>query len=1153
MTSIGITSVWMLWTARCLMERTGWRNATYNVFPRPVENPEDGVRSILSNPHDPAVSPFGWHDTNGVAGHEFTDVRGNNVFVQEDMDDNNVGGTRPNGGASLAFSFPINLSADPTAYLDASLTNLFYWNNLNHDIQAKYGFSEAAGNFQQFNYSGKGSGGDPVQADGLDGAGVNNATFFTPPDGYAPRMQMYRFTTAAPNRDSSLDSGVITHEYGHGVSNRLTGGPANSQGLSEKQSRGMGEGWSDFYALMLMQRPTDTVNTPMRHATYAFHNSTGGRRFPYSFDMSVNPLTFNYYNADPDKEVHKTGELWASALWDLNWLLIAKYGYNANLATGYTGVGVGAAGNKLTLQLVNDGLKLQPSNPSFIQARDAILLADLIRTRGANQKEIWKAFARRGLGVNASTAGAYSNTVSTSFNVPTDFPHATKLAATAIRTTDKFLNIQFDREIKPSSFSVASDVVSLTGPGGLNVKSKITGFSFSQNNTMLKLQLSTLSRGNYSLVLGPNICDLTNKNLDQDYDGVAGEAVDDRAAFGFVVASSLVVNTSTDELDASYDATDLSLREAVHLADRLVGDDTITFAPALPASLIMSLGQMEVHDTTGSLTISTAAAKPLTISGRSSARMFYVEGSATLKLVNLQLTEGVVGSSSGGAIYNRGKVILENTTISNSRSVNVYGGAIQNDGVLIAINSTFSGNRAVYGGAILSFGDTTLINTTVTNNTADGVAYAGGVYGAGRSTKLINTMISGNHGVGSQYHTDLLAYDLTTVTGSNNLIGTANVETGLVNGRNGNRVGVLDPMVTPLGNHGGPTPTHALLTGSPAVNAGTNTVLASPLSVTHDQRRFGRKAGANVDIGAAEKSPHVVSLGGPISYTENGAVVAVSAAATVTRIDDSVLSGGRLVVANSSGDGKDLVTIRNSGDIVLSGTAVKYRGVTIGTYTGGLGTTLRVELNAAATTAAVQAVIRALGFGNSSDDPVPGNRNLVVTIEESGGLISKAQIKVINVIAVNDAPVLTGTAGALKYVNGAAGITLMPTGTVKDVDSANFAGGSLRVSVVTGDHASNRVYLVGGSTFAIVGKQVKQGSLLIGTITGDGSGTNDLVITLTANASPSNVQQMLRLIRFCTIGGSSFSDLRTLRFRLTDGDGGTSNALDRLVSVYAGP
>lgn len=117
--------------------------------------------------------------------------------------------------------------------------------------------------------------------------------------------------------------------------------------------------------------------------------------------------------------MHDSGEIWATTLWDLNWLLIDKYGFDPNLQSGWTaGVGAGHAGNKLTLRLVMEGLKLQPANPSFTQARDAIIAADVALNGGADLFEIWSAFARRGLGTNASTA----NSSATSVTVGTALP-----------------------------------------------------------------------------------------------------------------------------------------------------------------------------------------------------------------------------------------------------------------------------------------------------------------------------------------------------------------------------------------------------------------------------------------------------------------------------------------------------------------------------------------------------------------------------------------------------------------------------------------------------------------------------------------------------------------------------------------------------------
>ena len=142
-------------------------------------------------PRIPSRRRFGWHDTNGAPGAEFTDTRGNNVFAQEDADANDTGGYRPSGGAGLAFDVPLDLSLQPGNYRDAAITNLFYWNNHVHDVLYHHGFDEPAGNFQQNNHGDGGAGGDPVQADDHDGADVDNAQFATPPDGSPPRMEMF--------------------------------------------------------------------------------------------------------------------------------------------------------------------------------------------------------------------------------------------------------------------------------------------------------------------------------------------------------------------------------------------------------------------------------------------------------------------------------------------------------------------------------------------------------------------------------------------------------------------------------------------------------------------------------------------------------------------------------------------------------------------------------------------------------------------------------------------------------------------------------------------------------------------------------------------------------------------------------------------------
>jgi len=521
--------------------------ASYNVFPLPLESPSDGGRSLVTDVANPAASPFGWHDTDGAAGPEFTVTRGNNVHAYADRDNNNVPdlGSDPNGGAGLLFDFPLDLDSRPLDSQPAMVANLFYWNNVMHDVTYNYGFDEAGGNFQVNTYGNGGVGGDDVRAEAQDGSGRNNANFGTGVDGIRPRMQMFEWRSSAPNpitvhapspiagvyfgpmagfgeslvttgplagtvflvndgvgatsdgcepfavppggvpladrgscnftvkvknaqnagaavaivgnniagppiamggadptivipsvmislsdanlfkanlpldvtiadgtggapdRDSDLDNGVIAHEYGHGISNRLTGGPAVVNCLNNAEQ--MGEGWSDWFALTLTTDPSDTATTARGIGTYvSFQPPTGLgiRPTQYSTDMAVNPSTYAWVaDVVNISQPHGIGYVWNSMLWEVYWNLVDRYGYNADLYADWS-----TGGNNLAFQLVIDGMKFQPCRPGFVDGRDAILAADGALTGGANQCEIWRGFAKRGLGASASQGSSLSRT-----------------------------------------------------------------------------------------------------------------------------------------------------------------------------------------------------------------------------------------------------------------------------------------------------------------------------------------------------------------------------------------------------------------------------------------------------------------------------------------------------------------------------------------------------------------------------------------------------------------------------------------------------------------------------------------------------------------------------------------------------------------------
>ena len=309
--------------------------------------PAEVNRILLTTPAmNTTASPNGWINDGNM------ETNGNNVDAHTDTDANNSPDLpRPNGGAARVFDFPLNLTQAPSTYRDASVTQLFYWTNFMHDRMYEMGFTESAGNFQVDNFGRGGLGNDPIQADAQDGSGTNNANFSTPADGSSGRMQMFLWTSPNPDRDGSFEAEVVLHEIGHGVSNRLVGG---GTGISALSTRGMGEGWSDFYGLALTAEASDNPHGNWARAGYSRYLSSGwlsenyyygARRYSYSTDMLKNPHTFKdidptqvdwhtsvprnpTYAATQDAtQVHYQGTVWSVMLWDMRANLILKHGF----------------------------------------------------------------------------------------------------------------------------------------------------------------------------------------------------------------------------------------------------------------------------------------------------------------------------------------------------------------------------------------------------------------------------------------------------------------------------------------------------------------------------------------------------------------------------------------------------------------------------------------------------------------------------------------------------------------------------------------------------------------------------------------------------------------------------------------------------------
>ncbi|MBC7975714.1 MAG: M36 family metallopeptidase [Myxococcales bacterium] len=340
---------------------------TGRVFTQSPGFPAVDNRTVVSFDGNPAASPQGWVNASRR-------TVGNNAVAQTDLNANNVGGaneTQPTANASDAFDFPYSPTQNAANFKENAVATAFFLTNDYHDRTYLYGFTETAGNFQTSNFGLGGAQNDEVQVDSQDGSGTNNANFATPPDGSRPRMQMFNFNiiNGQLRENSDLDPGIIYHEYSHGLSNRLVGGGSTAC-LNGSQSGGMGEGWGDFLGASFL-------NDPVVGAYVTGDNVRGIR----DFSMANSPVTYAQIKDGSRTQVHAAGEIWAATLWDVR------------TAIGATKIE----------QLVVAGLKLTPCNPTMLQARDAILQADVNINAGANRCVIFSKFAARQMGTGASS------------------------------------------------------------------------------------------------------------------------------------------------------------------------------------------------------------------------------------------------------------------------------------------------------------------------------------------------------------------------------------------------------------------------------------------------------------------------------------------------------------------------------------------------------------------------------------------------------------------------------------------------------------------------------------------------------------------------------------------------------------------------------
>ncbi|KAF9446061.1 hypothetical protein P691DRAFT_794998 [Macrolepiota fuliginosa MF-IS2] len=365
--------------------------ASYLVLPIQKQILTQGFETLV-DPYDATASPLGWHSTGTT---NSTTTTGNNAMTYKDTTESSLTGA---SSPTLNFVYKQDPTVQPTVQtnVDAARTNVFYIVNTVHDIMYRYGFTESSFNFQMNNFNKGGQANDPVHAEVQSSAGLDNADFATPPDGQSPTMRMFLWDYTQPERDGGLENDIVVHENTHGMTNRMTGGGTGAC-LQTTESGGLGEGWSDAVAEWTEHNSSSVPDYVM--GQYVSNWGPGVRTYPYSTSPITNPL--KYSSVKGRTELHGIGEIWANMLHNVYASLVAAYGWSSTARTDPTG----SEGNVVFLHLLIDALPIQPCNPTFLNARDAWIQADANRYKGANRCLLWKAFASRGMGVNAANYG----------------------------------------------------------------------------------------------------------------------------------------------------------------------------------------------------------------------------------------------------------------------------------------------------------------------------------------------------------------------------------------------------------------------------------------------------------------------------------------------------------------------------------------------------------------------------------------------------------------------------------------------------------------------------------------------------------------------------------------------------------------------------
>ncbi|MFP4410754.1 CHAT domain-containing protein, partial [Coleofasciculus sp.] len=382
------------------------------------------------------------------------------------------------------------------------------------------------------------------------------------------------------------------------------------------------------------------------------------------------------------------------------------------------------------------------------------------------------------------------------------------------------------------------------------------------------LENSTVSDNLGGGIRSTDAVTLTNSTVNNN----SGDGID---AHGAVTLTDSTVHDNSS--DGIYSRVDVVTLNNSSVSNNLAFGIYASGAVTLNNSTVSENSREGIHSIHSTVTLNNS-----TVRGNS--------GRGIISSDAMLLENSTVSDNLGGGIRSADTVTLTNSTVNgNSASgsgdglFSGFGGGLFSSSGVTIINSTISGNIATGdGGGINTRGGGTIINSTITNNTAEsngnGIGDGGGIYNStllgGNTLTIRNSIVAGNFDLGGRIHPDVSGR--ATINGdANNLIGDptgANGTIGTGSDLTFASLGIttINQILAPLADNGGSTQTHALVPGSPALDAGNNANI--PAGITTDQRGGIRIINDLVDIGAFESQGFTLNVtGSPQSTLVNTA------------------------------------------------------------------------------------------------------------------------------------------------------------------------------------------------------------------------------------------------------------------------------------------